>query len=160
MDSMGDEKEHSRRLKLTRAARINLAEHDLLEFVIERQHTSTGNTTENVGTEIIFISFECPKHKSLYSPSPLEQRLGTFLLDDLGTSIEHGLVMHLGTRSHHHTTTGSTIRSHHLGGGAMWHIPDSVKRIRSKTRTNSNTPAEEEGGQEVAFQRSNKHNGF
>jgi hypothetical protein len=44
---------------------VNLAKHDLLELVIERQHTSTSNTTKDVST------------------STLEERLGTLLSDDL-----------------------------------------------------------------------------
>jgi len=40
-----------KRLILT--ARVDLAEHDLLEFVVERQHTSASNTTENVSTSTL-----------------------------------------------------------------------------------------------------------
>lgn len=56
---------------------VDLAEHDLLELVVERQHTSTSNTTENVGT------------------GTLEERLDTLLGDDLqrlvrtGTSLQY-----------------------------------------------------------------------
>jgi len=74
-------------MELAPTSRVNLAEHDLLELVVERQHTSTGNTTENVGA------------------STLEEGFGTFLSNDLGTSVEHGLVVNRSTRSHHHTTT-------------------------------------------------------
>jgi len=44
---------------------IDFAEHDFLQFVIERQHTSTSHTTKNIGT------------------STFEQRLNTFLANDL-----------------------------------------------------------------------------
>ena len=74
-------------MKQTPTSRVDLAEHDLLELVVERQHTSTSNTTENVGT------------------STLEEGLGTLLGDDLRASIEHGLVVDSSTGSHHHTTT-------------------------------------------------------
>jgi hypothetical protein len=68
--------------------------HDLheLELVIEGEHTSTGDTTENVGT------------------STLEQGLDTLLGDDLGESIERALVLDGLTRGHHHTTTDGVKR--------------------------------------------------
>jgi hypothetical protein len=47
-----------------------LAEHDELGLVVDGEHTSTGNTTEDVGT------------------STLEERLHTLSGDDLATSIE------------------------------------------------------------------------
>jgi len=106
---------------LARSTRVDLAEHNLLELVVEGQHTSTGNTTENVGT------------------STLEQRLGTFLCDNLGSCVEHGLVVYGRAGGHHHATT------------------DSIKRIRSKTSTNGNTPAEQERGEERALESTNKH---
>jgi hypothetical protein len=56
-------------------------------LVVDGQDTSTGNTTENVGT------------------STLEERLNTLLGDDLTTSIQRALVLDGLTRSHHHTTT-------------------------------------------------------
>ncbi len=73
--------------KATRTTGVDLAEHDLLELVVERQDTSTSDTTEDVGT------------------STLEERLGTLLGDDLRSGIEHGLVVNGATRSHHHATT-------------------------------------------------------
>ena len=42
------------------------------------------------------------------------------------------------TRGHHHTPT------------------DSIKRIRADTSTSSDTPAKQEGGQEVTFKRTNQ----
>lgn len=73
--------------KRTHTTGVDLAEHDLLELVVERQHTSASNTTENVGT------------------GTLEERLGTLLGNDLRASVEHGLVVNLGSGSHHHATT-------------------------------------------------------
>lgn len=73
-------------------SRVDLAEHDLLKLVVEGQHTSTSNTTENVGT------------------STLKQGLGTLLGDDLRAGIEHGLVVDSSTGSHHHTTTDGVQR--------------------------------------------------
>jgi hypothetical protein len=58
-------------------------------LIVDGQHTSTGDTTENVGT------------------STLEERPETFLGNDLATGIERGLVLDGLTRSHHHTTTDS-----------------------------------------------------
>lgn len=77
-------------IKLTRATRVDLAKHNLLELVVQRQHTSTSNTTKDVGT------------------STLEQGLGTLLGHDLRAGVEHRLVMDSTARSHHHTTTKHT----------------------------------------------------
>lgn len=64
-----------------------LAEHQDLHLIVDGQHTSTGDTTENVGT------------------STLEERSETLLGNDLATSIEGRLVLDGLTGSHHHTTT-------------------------------------------------------
>jgi hypothetical protein len=56
-------------------------------LIVDGQHTSTGDTTENVGT------------------STLEERLHTLLGNDLTGSIHRRLVFDSLTRSHHHTTT-------------------------------------------------------
>ena|SRR6188768_1976593 len=66
---------------------VDLAEHDLLELVVERQHTGTSNTTEDVST------------------STLEERLHALLGNDLRASVEHGLVVNTRAGSHHHATT-------------------------------------------------------
>jgi hypothetical protein len=58
-------------------------------LIVDRQHTSTGDTTENVGT------------------STLEERPNTLFGDDLTASIQGRLVLDGLTRSHHHTTTDS-----------------------------------------------------
>ena len=76
---------------LTRTTRVDLAEHDLLELVVERQDTSTSNTTEDVGTRT------------------LEERLHALLGNDLRAGVEHGLVVNTSTRGHHHTTTASIV---------------------------------------------------
>lgn len=52
-----------------------LAEHEELDLVVDGQDTSTGNTTEDVGT------------------STLEERLDTLLGDDLATSVDGRLVL-------------------------------------------------------------------
>ena len=52
-----------------------LAEHEELGLVVDGQDTSTGNTTEDVGT------------------STLEERLDTLLGDDLATSVDGRLVL-------------------------------------------------------------------
>jgi hypothetical protein len=77
---------------LTRAALEGLAEHEKLELIVDRQHTSAGNTTENVGT------------------STLEQRADTFLGNDLGGGIDRALVLDSFTRSHHHSSSDSIKR--------------------------------------------------
>ena len=74
-------------IKKPPTSRVDLAEHDLLQFVVEGQHTGTSNTTENIGT------------------GTLEERLGTLFGDDLRAGVEHGLVVNASTGSHHHTTT-------------------------------------------------------
>ena len=51
--------------RLTRSTGVDLAEHHLLQLVVQREHTSTSNTTEDVGT------------------STLEEGLCAFLGDDL-----------------------------------------------------------------------------
>lgn len=52
-----------------------LAEHEQLHLVVDGQHTSTGNTTEDVGT------------------GTLEERLDTLLGDDLLEGIDGRLVL-------------------------------------------------------------------
>jgi hypothetical protein len=66
-----------------------LAEHQDLHLIVDGQDTSTGDTTENVGT------------------CTLEERSETLLGDDLATSIEGRLVFDGLTGGHHHTTTDS-----------------------------------------------------
>jgi hypothetical protein len=66
-----------------------LSEEEDLHLIVDGQDTSTGDTTENVGT------------------STLEERLDTLLGDDLASSIHGRLVLDGLTRSHHHTTTDS-----------------------------------------------------
>lgn len=72
---------------LARATLEGLAEEQDLELVVDGQDTSTGNTTENVGT------------------GTLEERLDTLLGDDLLASVEGRLVLDGLTRGHHHATT-------------------------------------------------------
>ncbi|CRJ80477.1 hypothetical protein BN1708_000269 [Verticillium longisporum] len=64
-----------------------LAEEEDLELVVDRQDTSTGNTTEDVGG------------------GTLEERLDALLGDDLATSVEGTGVVDGLTRGHHHATT-------------------------------------------------------
>ncbi|KAG7144677.1 hypothetical protein HYQ46_006581 [Verticillium longisporum] len=68
-------------------SRGGLAEEEDLELVVDGQDTSTGNTTEDVGT------------------GTLEERLDTLLGDDLATSVEGTGVVDGLTRGHHHATT-------------------------------------------------------
>lgn len=78
--------------RLARSTLEGLAEHEDLELVVDGQDTSTGNTTENVGT------------------STVEQGLDTVLGNDLAGSIEGVLVLDGLTRSHHHATTDGVKR--------------------------------------------------
>lgn len=71
----------------TRSARVDLAKHNLLELVVERQHTSTSNTTEDVRA------------------GTLEEGLVALLGDNLGVAVEHGLVVNGTAGRHHHATT-------------------------------------------------------
>ena len=59
---------------LTRSTLEGLAEHEQLNLVVDRKHTSTGDTTENVGT------------------STLEQRSNALNGNNLTTGIQGGLV--------------------------------------------------------------------
>lgn len=72
--------------------RVDLSEHELLELVVERQDTGSGDTSENVGS------------------GTLEERLDTLLGDDLRTGINHRLVVDGTTRSHHHSSSDSVER--------------------------------------------------
>ncbi len=65
----------SRSWRLTRATLELLAEHEQLGLVVDGEHTGTGDTTENVGT------------------CTLEERLDTFLGDDLAAGVDGGLVL-------------------------------------------------------------------
>ena len=78
--------------RLTRATLEGLAEEDNLELVVDGEHTSTGNTTEDVGT------------------STLEQGLDALLGDDLAGGIQGAVVLDGLTRGHHHTTTDGVKR--------------------------------------------------
>lgn len=78
--------------RLTRSTLELLAEHEKLGLVVDGQDTSTGNTTENVGT------------------STLEERLDTLSGDDLAGSIHGVLVLDGLTGGHHHTTTDGIKR--------------------------------------------------
>lgn len=69
-----------------------LSEEEELELIVDGQDTSTGDTTENVGT------------------STLEQGLDTLLGDDLLEGIEGRVVLDGLTRGHHHAPTDSVER--------------------------------------------------
>jgi len=60
---------------LTGTTLEGLAEHEQLGLVVDGEHTSTGNTTEDVST------------------GTLEERLDTLLGDDLATSVDGRLVL-------------------------------------------------------------------
>ena len=61
--------------RLTRSTLELLAEHDELNLVVDGEHTSTGNTTKDVGT------------------GTLEERSDTLSSDDLATGIERRRVL-------------------------------------------------------------------
>ena len=69
-----------------------LAEEDDLELIVDGQDTSTGDTTENVGT------------------STLEERLDTLLGDDLSGGVHGVLVLDGLTRGHHHSSSDGVKR--------------------------------------------------
>jgi hypothetical protein len=69
-----------------------LAEEDELDLIVDRQDTSTGNTTEDVGT------------------STLEERLDALSGDNLAGSIEGTVVLDGLTRRHHHATADGVER--------------------------------------------------
>merc|ERR1719348_1366071 len=60
---------------------------DLLEFVKSSQHTSSSNTTENVGS------------------SSLHQRHESLVLHDLDSAVNGSFVLDSTTRGHHHTSS-------------------------------------------------------
>jgi len=98
-----------------------LTEHPDLEVIVTREDTSTGNSTEDVST------------------STLEERLGTFLGNDLTESVERRVILDSGTRGHHHTTT------------------NGINRVRSKTGTGSDSPTKSEGSEERALEVLREH---
>lgn len=69
-----------------------LSEEEELELIVDGQHTSTGDTTEDVGT------------------STLEQGLDALLGDDLAEGVEGRGVLDGLTRGHHHTPTDGVER--------------------------------------------------
>jgi hypothetical protein len=74
--------------KLTEEAYgVDFTEDELLEFVVHGQDTGTGNTSQDVGT------------------CTFEERLNTLLGNDLGTSVEHGLVVDGTSGGHHHSSS-------------------------------------------------------
>ena len=111
-----------------------LSEHDELDLVIDGQDTSSGNTTENVGTGTLEERLD-----TLLGNNLLEGMVGRLVLDGLTTKIkwsEIGQLRYIGSgnlRGHHHTTT------------------DGIKRVRGNTGTSGDTPTESERGQEVAL---------
>lgn len=86
---------------LTGTTLEGLAEEEDLELVVDGEDTSTGDTTENVGT------------------STLEERLDTLLGNNLGSGIEGRLVLDGLTGGHHHATTDGVkrVRGDTSGGG-------------------------------------------
>lgn len=78
--------------RLTGSTLELLAEEKELSLVVDGQDTSTGNTTEDVGT------------------STLEERLDTLGGDNLASSIHGTVVLDGLTRGHHHATTDGVKR--------------------------------------------------
>lgn len=83
---------------------------------------SPGDTSEDVGS------------------SSLEERLGTLSLDDLRSSVEHGLVVDLGSRGHHHSSS------------------DGVEGVRGESGSGGDGPSESERGEEVTLKGSDEDN--
>lgn len=83
-----------------------------MELVVSGQYTGTSDTSQDVGT------------------STLEERLDTFGGNDLSSSVGDTVVMGLGTRSHHHSSS------------------NSVQGVRSETSTSGDGPTEQEGSEE------------
>lgn len=77
---------------LARATLKGLSEKKNLELIIDGEHTSPGDTTENVGA------------------STLEERHDTLGLDDLAGSVEGALILDSLTRGHHHTAADGIKR--------------------------------------------------
>jgi len=98
-----------------------LSEHQDLHLIVDGQHTSTSDTTENVGTRT------------------LEERLDTLLGNDLATGIEGRLVLNGLTRGHHHTTTDGVqgVRSNTGTGGDTPSEKEGSKEVTLK-RTDEN----------------------
>jgi hypothetical protein len=98
-----------------------LSEEEELSLVIDRQDTSTGNTTEDVST------------------GTLEERLDTLLGDDLLEGIEGTVVLDGLTGGHHHTTTNGVkrVRSNTSTSGDSPAEKEGSKEVTLK-RTNQN----------------------
>jgi len=82
------------------------------DFVSTGEDTSTGNTTEDVGT------------------STLHQGHESFRFQDLDTAVKGGFVVDTSSGGHHHATT------------------DGINWVGSKTRDNSDSPAQSKGSEE------------
>ena len=124
---------------LTRSSLESLAKHEQLSLIVDRKHTSTSDTSEDIGT------------------STLEQGSNSLSSNNLATGIEGGFVLdglriflvnvfwirslamatHF-TRSHHHTPT------------------DRIEWVRADTSTSGDRPAEQERGQEITLERTDK----
>src|SRR6478735_11144635 len=83
---------HLYRVCCTNRLLEGLAEEEDLELIVDGEDTSTGNTTENVGT------------------STLEERLDTLLGDNLAGSVHGVLVLDGLTGGHHHTSANGVKR--------------------------------------------------
>jgi hypothetical protein len=117
---------------LTRSTLELLSEHDELDLIVDGQDTSSGDTTENVGT------------------GTLEERLDTLGGDNLLEGIERrlvldGLQLSVGSKS--------ASKKTHLSGSHHHATTDGIKRIRADTSTSGDTPSEQEGSQEVTLER-------
>lgn len=96
-------------MRLARATLVLLAEEDKLQLVVQSQHTSASNTTQDVGT------------------STLEERASTLLGNDLTSAVDRRLVLDGLTRSHHHTTTDGVQRVRR-NTGTSGHRPTQQER--------------------------------
>jgi hypothetical protein len=110
-----------------------LSEKEELGLIVDGQHTSTSDTTENVGT------------------STLEERLDTLSGDDLLESIEGGLVLDGLDKWLVSSIEGLGIFETYLSGGHHHTTTDGIKRVRGNTGTSGDSPTESEGSKEVTL---------
>jgi hypothetical protein len=110
-----------------------LSEKEELGLIVDGQHTSTGDTTENVGT------------------STLEERLDTLSGDDLLESIEGRLVLDGLDKWLVSCIEGRGIFGTYLSGGHHHTTTDGIERVRGNTGTSGDSPTESEGSKEVTL---------
>ena len=129
-----------------------LAEDKDLELIVDREHTSTGNTTEDVGT------------------GTLEERLDTLLGNNLLEGIEGALVLDGLARGHHHAaadgvkgvrgntgTSGDAPAESERGEEVVGEVADKNDGLDGVVETEVETTVDDDtgdGGTETAVQTS------